>query len=595
MRPIILHDRCVLFHGDSAKLGDVLAENSVDAIVSDPPAAIGFMGKEWDSDKGGRDAWIAWLRDLLAPAYRALKPGGHALFWALPRTSHFTATAIEDAGFELRDTVHDLIAADALVQAFLDTLDDEQRVAFARALESQSAPILYQLFGQGFPKSTNVAIQLDALDAREERRRRSLAFTEWMRSTGITCEAINTLTASRMGSHYLTDKEQPHVATADMFDRLRPHLPAVPEWVEALVRERTVESENLKARKIIGHSTSGIASGTGEHNGEEGAYGFAAEFNIYEPHSDLAKRWRGWGTALKPAAEHWILARKPLAGTIAETIARHGTGAINIDACRIGTEQTVTFRRGHSGDHGAYGDDKRDGDRTNPPGRWPAHVVLEHAEGCGDACVEGCPVRGLDEQSGILKSGAKCASAPNRKNQVYGAGMGGAAGSVASTGGASRFYYIAKPPRREKDAGLDHLATKSGGEATDRKDGSAGLKNPRAGAGRTGGAKNVHPTVKSVDLMRWLVRLVTPPGGTVLDPFTGSGTTGIAALAEGASFVGVELTDEYIPIAEGRLRHALGEEPPAPADALSAALDDWTADPVDALAAALGNAAPSPA
>lgn len=125
MKPVILHDRCVLFHGDSSKLGEVLAPDSIDAIVCDPPAGIGFMGKNWDGDKGGRDAWIAWLADTLAPSFAALKPGGHALVWALPRTSHWTALALERVGFEIRDRVS-------------------------------------HLFGTGFPKSMNVSKAIDA-------------------------------------------------------------------------------------------------------------------------------------------------------------------------------------------------------------------------------------------------------------------------------------------------------------------------------------------------------------------------------------------------------------------------------------------------
>ena len=127
--------------------------------------------------------------------------------------------------------------------------------------------------------------------------------------------------------------------------------------------------------------------------------------------------------------------------------------------------------------------------------------------------------------------------------------------------GASRFFYVAKPSRTERDEGLDHLPASTGGAATGREDGSAGLGNPRAGAGRTGGSRNVHPTVKSVALMRWLCRLITPPGGVVLDPFAGSGTTGVAALAEGLSFVGCEQGggegDPYLPILLGRLQRAL--------------------------------------
>lgn len=115
-------------------------------------------------------------------------------------------------------------------------------------------------------------------------------------------------------------------------------------------------------------------------------------------------------------------------------------------------------------------------------------------------------------------------------------------------GGASRFFYVAKPSRSERDTGCEALPPRTAGEATEREEGTDGLNSPRAGAGRTGGARNFHPTVKSIALMRWLCLLITPPGGIVLDPFTGSGSTGVAALAEGLSFVGFERDPEYIPI-----------------------------------------------
>ena len=131
--------------------------------------------------------------------------------------------------------------------------------------------------------------------------------------------------------------------------------------------------------------------------------------------------------------------------------------------------------------------------------------------------------------------------------------------SYDDSGGPSRFFYVAKPSRSERDAGLDHVEPSTGGEATGRVDGSAGTKNPRAGAGRTGGARNTHPTVKSAALMEWLVKLITPPGGRVLDPFCGSGSTGIACVRLGVKFVGVERDEKYAEIAAGRIRHAAKE------------------------------------
>ena len=128
------------------------------------------------------------------------------------------------------------------------------------------------------------------------------------------------------------------------------------------------------------------------------------------------------------------------------------------------------------------------------------------------------------------------------------------------SGGASRFFYQAKASKRDRNEGLEELEGTSAGDMVEGEEGSAGMNSPRAGAGRTSGAKNFHPTVKPTQLMRYLIKLVTPPGGTVLDPFTGSGSTGKAALLDGFDFVGAELTEEYLPIIEGRLRWAMEQE-----------------------------------
>lgn len=535
-RIIFEHDRAAIFHGDSELLE--LPEGSVDAIVSDPPAGIGFMGKSWDKDKGGRDQWQAWLARLLAASFRALKPGGHALLWGIPRTSHWTMSAIEDAGFEIRDVVHDAIAGDELVQQFISTLDDEQRQALARAVESQSAPIWYQIFGSGFPKSLNISKAIDAAAGAE--------------------------------------------------------------------RAKVGEGRGRTGAAVAGHA---------DVHGDD-AYEWPGTFDITVPATDDAKKWDGWGTALKPAVEHWILARKPLTGTYVENVLEWGVGGINVDACRIGMgdeydpSKIQRCQTAQSGDTVTLNIPGHEQATYNAAGRWPAHLVLEHAEGClilesrtearpmrehagrsGNVfgaglegsraidpvnvtrdvyeCAPGCPVRTLDEQSGERKSGGggmRTTSLGMMNDDGWQPTVSPIKRPPPDKGGASRFFYVAKAPRSEKDAGLEHLPRKTGGEATGREDGAAGVSNPRAGAGRTGGARNSHPTVKGLALMRWLVRLVTPPGGVVLDPFAGSGSTGVAALEEGFSFIGCELTDEYLPILLGRVRHALELPQHAPED-----------------------------
>lgn len=368
--------RARILTGDCLDLMPTLDAESVDAIVTDPPAGISFMGKAWDHHKGGREQWISWLADVMRECLRVAKPGAHALVWALPRTSHWTGTACELAGWEVRDRIT-------------------------------------HLFGSGFPKSLDVSKAID------------------------------------------------------------------------------------KA-------------------------------------TDAARQWEGWGTALKPAAEDWWLLRKPLSGTVAANVQAHGTGALNIDGCRIAGKKPDTTR-GAGGQHGitsprgAQGRILDDG-----AGRWPANVVLDE-----DAA------RLLDEQSGERTSGQP--RIDRGRGGIWSPSDGTPCGpQYGDYGGASRFFYTAKASRAERErmeGGPTEPVRRTDGRAVD-------IENPRL---RTSPRVNHHPTVKPLDLMRWLVRLVTPPGGLVLDPFAGSGTTGVAAMAEGFRFLGIEREPEYVAIAEARL------------------------------------------
>jgi site-specific DNA-methyltransferase (adenine-specific) len=326
--------------------------------------------------------------------------------------------------------------------------------------------------------------------------------------------------------------------------------------------------------------------------------------------SDLAKQWDGWGTALKPGAEDWWLARKPLAGTVAQTVAAHGTGAINVDGCRLqGNGWSKQDRESGAGFYsgkfmGAVGvgePTQKNGLRESVAGRWPANVVLSHTPECrevgtrkvkpqnhghrprsgnttsmfgpnnhaggesnngyGDAdgtetvtawdCSADCPVRLLDEQSGKLTSGG---TPPRRfsdkTRNTYGSFTGeeNPNGIGSSQGGASRFFYCAKSSRAEREMGLDGRDRKA-------KLWSSGTQNPGSfqaeGTDRT--STNHHPTVKPLALMRWLCRLITPPNGLILDPFMGSGSTGMAAVLENFRFVGIEQDAEYVEIARRRI------------------------------------------
>jgi len=243
----------------------------------------------------------------------------------------------------------------------------------------------------------------------------------------------------------------------------------------------------------------------------QGLHATPSQVDLTAPATDDARAWQGWGTALKPAWEPVIVARKPLDGTVAGNVLRYGTGAINVDGCRIGAEGGTTRGNGPSSPGTSFNVENF-GVLPIAAGRWPANVMHD-----GSAEV----VAGFPDAE-------------------------------------ARFFYCAKASRTDREDGCDHLPARSGADAVERDEGSAGLQSPRAGAGRTADTvRNFHPTVKPTDLMRYLCRLVTPPAGLVLDPFCGSGSTGKAALLEGLRFVGVDLDPAHVAIAEARCQFAV--------------------------------------
>ena len=260
---------------------------------------------------------------------------------------------------------------------------------------------------------------------------------------------------------------------------------------------------------------------------------------------NMESEWAGWGTALKPAWEPIIMARKPLEGTVAANLLKHGTGALNIDGARVGAEPTVRRNTAEMGYHG--GNLSASYATGSPQGRWPANLMHDGS----DEVVAGFPNAGGG-------NGLPIHAGAFGQHGRYGKATGATTQSYADSGSASRFFYCAKASRADREEGCEQLPTRSGAEATDRQEGTAGLNSPRAGASRTAEAvRNHHPTVKPTELMRYLIRLITPPGGTVLDPFMGSGSTGKAAMLEGATFRGCDLDPAYLTIAEARILFGL--------------------------------------
>lgn len=375
-------------HGDAVEALKALPDGSVDALVTDPPAGISFMGKEWDSSKGGRDKWVAWLAGILTECRRVMKPGTYGWVWALPRTAHWTATACEDAGFVVRD-------------------------------------VLVHVFGTGFPKS------------------RSLL---------------------KPGSeHWILIK-----APGDL-------------------RELRIEENRITG---VPDKPGGKIRATRHYDAHENVEGYAL---TYAPEPPLGR----WPTNF--ALSH------------SDECEPAGTR-------KVKTGVAVMANRDGGVHNRVYGDFKRQ------PG---TDVTYGDADGTETVeawqCVGGCPVKMLDEQSGERRSAGNYPTTYSTSSG-YGGNIGKVQGKLyADSGGASRFFYQAKPSTRERSQGLPN------------------------------GARNTHTTVKSISLMRHLVSLAAAPSSLVLDPFTGSGSTGIAALAEGCRFVGIEREAEYVEIARQRI------------------------------------------
>ena len=373
----------LLMNADCLQALAVVPDNSVDAVVTDPPYGLSFMGKRWDYDVPSVEIWAECLR--------VLKPGGHLLAFAGTRTQHRMAVRIEDAGFEIRD-------------------------------------MIAWVYGSGFPKSLDVSKAID----------------------------------------------------------------------KAAGAEREVLGERVNRSSFDPDGEGGFQRGT---------------IQITAPATEAARQWDGWGTALKPALEPITVARKPLVGTVAANVLAHGTGALNIDGCRVGEFQNTTpsgvdRRNAKLAEMGYRPSAYQMGEKapTSPPGRWPANLIHD---GSGEVLA------GFPE----TKSGGYPPEGGQR-SQVSTYGKPTARGEqkfTSSEGSAARFFYCAKASKKDRGDG------------------------------------NSHPTVKPTDLMAYLCRLVTPPGGVVLDPFMGSGSTGKAARAEGFNFIGIERDPEYFRIASERI------------------------------------------
>jgi DNA modification methylase len=491
-------ERFNLFEGNCLEVMKTMDADSIDSIVTDPPYELGFMGKSWDS------SGIAFNVEVWQEALRVLKPGGHLIAFSGSRTYHRMAVAIEDAGFEIRDQI-------------------------------------MWVYGSGFPKSHDVS---KAIDKNNGETGRLLKFTNWMRTTGLKAKELDEATGTNMGGHYLTTPSQPAIPTVELWQKIRPLVADVPEWVDELVDR--IEAE----REVVGTKPSSLGEtvAAGERNQEIIDYHKNKIVDITVPATAAAKQWQGWGTALKPAHEPMVLARKPLIGTVANNVLTYGTGGLNIDGTRVGSEGGTSGSNFVPNSTPIYG--KGFGGKVEitqlAAGRFPANFIHDGS----DEVVALFPQTAGNHGGRVATSGFE-----------FGAGNGSkisATNAKQDFGSAARFFYCAKASKKDRNEGLDGFEVRrSSGYGYDHGLGNAGEgmfkdRNPIKA--------NHHPTVKPTSLMQYLVRLVTPPNGIVLDPFLGSGSTGKAAMYEGFNFVGIELTPEYLPIAKARILFALQDK-----------------------------------
>lgn len=501
-----------LRRGDCLSVMREIAASSVDAIVTDPPYGLGFMGKEWDHSVPGEAYW--------REALRVAKPGAHLLCFGGTRTYHRMACAIEDAGWEIRDCI-------------------------------------MWVYGSGFPKSMDVAKAID-----KQRNDDPRPVCRYLRDAIERSDETTATIAEKFG---FNRRMVEHWAARDTDSQ--PTVPTIEQWSQlkdilGLASSMDPEVERLNWRKGEFGDDYKNAEIVGAHQGD--APGLAGERFTHKdkliraPHSDQAKQWDGWGTCLKPAWEPIIVARKPLDGTVASNVMEHGTGAINIDACRVPTGDNVSTHSASKlsqdsqlvyGTHGKKETHQSSGQKL---GRFPANLVHD----------------GSDEVVALFpdskgQAGAVRGDEPSRvgQNGIYGtfSKPSNACEPRGDSGSAARFFNTlrdgeASAGRTYTDRGGTNFAAKPGMR---REPTSADRFFYCAKASRKDrGEGNDHPTVKPTALMSWLVRLVTRKGGTVLDPFCGSGSTGMACAVEGDSFIGIEMNEHYADIAEKRLAAA---------------------------------------
>ena len=544
------NDSYKLYQGNMLDMLEVIERNTIDSIITDPPYGLtsitkrfgkensaecqygkdgsfqrlskGFMGKEWDG------SGIEYNIDTWQKCYEVLKPGGYLLAFGGSRTFHRIACAIEDAGFEIRDT------------------------------------IMY-LYGSGFPKSMNVGKQLEKRLKDEKTKQKTehdlrLMWERDVQKTKRNKKKQDEVLQSSM-------QEQSLQKSSKTSSNVWGEEPCLEGWNNIQKTERELQRCKvceMSKRVFINGEERWICNGTQNCNGEALREMFDKNGSCpsYRPQSEqqqdresnviqeqcttqksreVIEYWNKFGTTLKPSYESIIVARKPFKGSLVDNVIEYGVGGINIDECRVGNE-TISIHNAPKGTFagGEYGRGSDTESYRDSIGRFPANTILTYDESDFDEVCGGFP--NTKGQAHIRNNTiGKYDFFTEKNGKTYNANI---ETGFTDSGSASRYFYCAKASKRDRDEGLDEF--KDGNISDGRK------ATPR---------KNTHPTVKPTELMQYLVRLVSPNGATILDPFNGSGSTGKAVMYENKErgknykYIGIELTEEYLPISKARIEY----------------------------------------